>query len=57
VKLLRKFQIGYNYNIALGNTAEVKEDGAMGTIIGVAGSALKKDFKNNTHQISVAYIF
>ncbi|MBO5750527.1 MAG: porin family protein [Bacteroidaceae bacterium] len=49
VKLLGHLQVGYNYNIALGKTAEVKDDTAI-DIIG-------KSFKNNTHQISVAYMF
>ncbi|MBQ8737689.1 MAG: porin family protein [Bacteroidaceae bacterium] len=57
IKVLRHIQVGYNYNIALGNTGEVKEDGAFNTVLGVAKDALKKDFKSNTHQISIAYIF
>ena len=54
VKLLGHLQVGYNYNIALGNTAEVKEKGAAGTAVGYL---LGKKVKNNTHQISVAYMF
>ena len=50
VKLLGHLQVGYNYNIALGNTAEFKETDAMGKID-------KIKMKNNTHQISVAYMF
>jgi hypothetical protein len=57
IKVLRHIQVGYNYNIALGKTGEVKEDGAFNTVLGVAKDALKKDFKSNTHQISIAYIF
>jgi hypothetical protein len=49
VKLLGHLQVGYNYNIALGKTAEVK-DSQLTDYIG-------KSFKNNTHQISVAYMF
>ncbi len=53
VKLLKHFQVGYNYNIALGHTAEMKDD-AVNT---VWGKTMGKDFKTNTHQISVAYMF
>lgn len=49
VKLLGHLQVGYNYNIALGKTAEVKEAEAIDFV--------GKSFKNNTHQISVAYMF
>lgn len=54
VKLLKHLQVGYNYNIALGNTAEVKDDGAAGTAFNYL---IGKKVKNNTHQISVAYMF
>ncbi len=50
VKLLGHLQVGYNYNIALGNTAEVKGADAIENIG-------KIKMKNNTHQISVAYMF
>ena len=50
VKLLGHLQVGYNYNIALGNTAEFKGADAMGKVE-------KIKMKNNTHQISVAYMF
>jgi hypothetical protein len=49
VKLLGHLQVGYNYNIALGKTAEVKDANAIDFV--------GKSFKNNTHQISVAYMF
>lgn len=49
VKLLGHLQVGYNYNIALGKTAEVKDADAIDFV--------GKSFKNNTHQISVAYMF
>ncbi len=51
VKLFGHLQVGYNYNIALGNTAEVKDRDAIDWI------GIGKDFKTNTHQISVAYMF
>lgn len=54
VKLLGHLQVGYNYNIALGNTAEVKDDGGVNTAFNYL---IGKKVKNNTHQISVAYIF
>ena len=44
VKLIKHLQIGYNYNIALGKTGE-KPD------------VKEFNFKNNTHQVSVAYMF
>ncbi len=53
VKLLGHFQVGYNYNIALGNTAEVKNK----SVIENGMDYLGKDVKANTHQISVAYMF
>ena len=49
VKLLGHLQVGYNYNIALGKTAEVKDANAI--------EFVGKSFKNNTHQISVAYMY
>ena len=39
-----------NFNIALGNTAEID---ALTT----AGAAVKGKLKNNTHQISLTYLF
>lgn len=57
VKLLGHLQIGYNFNIALGNTAEVDKNGALNTVTNTAWSAITGDLKNNTHQISVAWIF
>ena len=50
VKVLKHLQAGYNYNIALGSTADV-------TLKGVGVDAIKGKLKNNTHQISVAYMF
>ena len=50
VKLLNHLQAGYNYNIGLGNTGEFKVKNA-------ALDAVKGKLKNNTHQISVAYLF
>ncbi len=54
VKLFKHLQVGYNYNIAIGKTAELKEDGLADTVWDTIGG---KDFKTNTHQISIAYMF
>lgn len=43
-------RIGYNYNIALGNTAET-------TFWTVGEKAFKSKLKNNSHQISLTYLF
>ena len=48
VKLINHVQIGYNYNIGLGKTAEVNSP---------LDPVKKIKMKNNAHQISVAYIF
>ncbi len=53
-KILGHVHVAYNYNIALGNTAEVKNDGALKT---AWGELIGKDIKTNTHKISVAYLF
>ncbi len=53
VKLVSHLQVGYNYNIDLGNTADVNSKSATGAIAGLAFGKMK----NNTHQVSVAYIF
>ncbi len=55
VKLLGHLQVGYNYNIGIGKTGEM--DGALSEAAGVAGKFIGGDVKNNTHQISVAYLF
>ncbi len=48
VKLINHIQVGYNYNIGLGKTAEVNSP---------LDPVKKIKMKNNAHQISVAYIF
>lgn len=50
VTVLSHLRIGYNYNIALGKTAEL-------TALGTATNAVKGKLKNNTHQISLTYFF
>jgi hypothetical protein len=50
VKLLGHLQVGYNYNIALGNTAEFKETDAMGKI-----DKIKKLHNNKIVLSSTAY--
>ncbi|MBS7322995.1 MAG: porin family protein [Bacteroidaceae bacterium] len=48
--VLSHVRVGYNYNIALGNTAET-------SVWNVGKSAIKGKLKNNTHQISLTYLF
>ena len=50
VTALKHVRVGYNYNIALGNTAET-------TFWNTANQAVKGKLKNNTHQISLTYLF
>lgn len=49
-KLFSHLQVAYNYNIAIGKTAELD-------VLGIGGDIIKKKLKNNTHQISLAYMF
>lgn len=55
VKLVQHLQVGYNFNLGMGNTADVK----TGTVVSdVLQNALGKKLKGtNTHHVSVAYIF
>lgn len=55
VKLVKHIQIAYNYNIAIGNTADMNVD--LSTVSGIVDDAAKGKLKNNTHQISVALMF
>lgn len=48
--VLKHVRLGYNYNIGIGNTAEID-------VWDAAGKAYKKKLKNNTHQISLTYLF
>lgn len=48
--VLSHVRIGYNYNIGFGNTAETTPKSAV-------TSAVKGKLKNNTHQISLTYLF
>lgn len=48
--VLSHVRVGYNYNIALGNTAELKWENE-------AEQLVKGKLKNNTHQISLTYLF
>ncbi|MBR1667205.1 MAG: porin family protein [Bacteroidaceae bacterium] len=50
VTVLSHLRVGYNYNIGIGNTAET-------TVLGVGNQAIKGKLKNNTHQISLTYLF
>lgn len=48
-KLFSHLQVAYNYNIAVGKTSDVTYT--------VGADIIKKSLKNNTHQISLAYMF
>ena len=52
VRLLGHLEVGYNYCFPLGKTSEAKSDNAIQTT-----KKVFKSFKNQTHQVSVAYIF
>lgn len=52
VRLLGHLEVGYNYCFPLGKTSEIKDDSALGV-----GKKVFKSFKNQTHQVSLAYIF
>jgi len=54
VKLLSHLQVGYNYNIALGNTAEVNVQSAT---YDAFKKVIGKNGKTNTHQIHLTYWF
>ena len=48
--VLGHVRVGYNYNIGIGETAET-------TVWNAAGKAVTGKLKNNTHQISLTYLF
>ena len=48
--VLKHVRVGYNYNIGIGKTAEMKW-------ITAGEKAIKGKLKNNTHQISLTYLF
>ena len=50
VTALKHIRVGYNYNIGIGKTAEA-------TVRGTAINGVKGKLKNNTHQVSLTYIF
>jgi hypothetical protein len=52
VRLLGHLEIGYNYCFPLGETSEIKDGSAVST-----GKKVFKSFKNQTHQVSLTYIF
>ncbi len=49
--VLSHVRIGYNFNIAISKTGE------LNILTDVAGNAVKGKLKNNTHQISLTYLF
>lgn len=53
MEIIRHFRLGYNYNIALGDWAEVKED-----LTETVYQGLKNDkMKGSSHQVYFVYIF
>lgn len=53
IEVIRHFRLGYNYNIALGDWAEVKED-----LTETVYQGLKNDkMKGSSHQVYLVYIF
>lgn len=53
MEIIRHFRLGYNYNIALGDWAEVKED-----LTETVYQGLKYDkMKGSSHQVYLVYIF
>ena len=53
MEIVRHFRLGYNYNIALGDWAEVKED-----LTETVYQGLKNDkMKGSSHQVYLVYIF
>lgn len=53
IEVIRHFRLGYNYNIALGDWAEVKED-----LTETVYQGLKNDkMKCSSHQVYLVYIF
>ena len=53
MEIIRHFRLGYNYNIALGDWAEVKED-----LTETVYQRLKNDkMKGSSHQVYLVYIF
>ena len=52
VRLLGHVEIGYNYCFPIGKTSEIKDGSALSTT-----KKVFKSFKNQTHQVSLAYIF
>ena len=53
MEIIRHFRLGYNYNIALGDWAEVKED-----LTETVYQGLKNDKMNgSSHQVYLVYIF
>ena len=53
MEVIRHFRLGYNYNIALGDWAEVKED-----LTETVYQGLKNDkMKGSSHQVYLVYIF
>lgn len=48
--VLSHVRVGYNYNIGLGKTGEAKA-------LGIGKDVVSGKLKNNTHQVSVTYLF
>jgi len=54
IKLINHLQLGYNYNIALGNTAEVNTQSIASDVF---KKVIGQNGKTNTHQIHLTYWF
>ena len=52
VRLAGHLEVGYNYCFPLGNSSEFRDDSTVGQ-----AKKVFKSFKNQTHQVSLAYIF
>ena len=50
LRFLSHFQVGYNFNLAIGDTAEADD-------LGTYWSGVTGGFKNNTHQVLLTYFF
>lgn len=55
LRLMKHFQLSYNYNIGFGKTTEAVDASAV--IGDVFNTLTGKGVKNNTHQVAFAYLF
>ena len=57
VRLFNHLQIGYTYNIALGNTAELSPKAVMDVVADETKKLIGGNGKTNSHQIALTYWF